>query len=65
MTYKNSPLDSEWIGQHTAYGFQLMSGFPNRHSCPETQLLIEIPKEDLKDIPIMLILWRQKIKVSG
>jgi len=32
MTYKNSPLDSEWIGYHTTYGFQLMSGFPNRHS---------------------------------
>jgi hypothetical protein len=54
MTYKNSPLDSEWIGYHTTYGFQLMSGFPNRHSCPETQLPIEIPDEDLKDIPTML-----------
>ncbi len=46
MAYKNSPLDFEWIGYHTTFGFQLLSGFPNRSSFLETQLPIEIPDED-------------------
>jgi len=54
MFFKNSPLDQNWIGYHTTYGYQLMSSFPNNNSCPITQIPIEIPKEDLKDIPSML-----------
>jgi hypothetical protein len=54
MFFKNLPLDQNWIGYHTTYGYQLMSSFPNNNSCPITQIPIEIPKEDLKDIPSML-----------
>jgi hypothetical protein len=54
MYYKNTPLDQNWIGYSTTYGFQLLHSYPNRNSHRETQLPIPIPSEELKDMPSML-----------
>jgi len=51
MFYKNSPLDTNWIGYHTTYGFQLLTSYPNGFPLPLPPSILA--SDDLKDIPSM------------
>ena len=51
MFYKNTPLDQNWTGYHTTYGYQLLHSYPTGK--PKSILPPKFSKEDLKDIPSM------------
>jgi len=51
MFYKNSPLDANWIGYHTTYGFQLLTSYPNGFPLPLPPSILT--NDELKDIPSM------------
>jgi hypothetical protein len=51
MFYKNSAFDTDWIGYHTTYGYQLLSSYPTDFPLPLPPSVLT--NEELKDIPSM------------